>query len=51
MSQAQKDMLVAVVKPKFAKINSYLDSFDDKAVPREATMVGSLAELVSELML
>jgi len=50
MSQAQKDMLITTVNPKFPIINSYLDTFNAKAMPEEATIVGSLAELVCEIM-
>lgn len=43
--------VVDIVNPKMDIINSYLDSFKSEPLPYEATLIGSLAELVCELTL
>jgi hypothetical protein len=43
--------VVDIVNPKMEIINSYLDSFKSEPLPYEATLIGNLAELVSELSL
>ena len=48
-SKAQKRKLISTVEPYFNKINSFLDSFEDRPLTYEATLIGNLAELVSEL--
>jgi len=49
MSAKKKKELVDIVSPLFPEINAYLDSFGERPLSEEATLVGNLAELVSEL--
>ena len=41
--------LIDRVNPKMDAINDYLDNFKKDALPHEATLVGNLAELITEL--
>lgn len=47
---SELDELVHIVGPKIHLINEYLDSFGSEPLHHEAISIGSLAELVSELM-
>lgn len=38
-----------VVSPRLSQINSYLDSFENKPLTHEASLLGNLAEIVTEL--
>lgn len=49
MTHAEKRELIDIVWPLMSEINKYLDSFERRPVPEAATLIGSLAELVSEL--
>ncbi|MGC4035099.1 MAG: hypothetical protein QM764_03995 [Chitinophagaceae bacterium] len=48
-SKAKLKKLVNTVSPDMQAINKYLDSFKDEPLSYEATLIGNLAELVSEL--
>ncbi len=48
-SSDQRDELVRVVSPLLPRINDYLDSFGDAALPNEALLVQNLAEAAAEL--
>lgn len=50
LSNNQKVKLINMVEPFMNEINKFLDSFEDGALTHEATLLGNLAELVSELM-
>lgn len=50
-SEEELAQLVANVSPLFPEINAYLDSLRGRTEPDEAMLLGSLAELVSELMI
>jgi hypothetical protein len=50
-SKVKLKRIVDIVSPKMDIINNYLDSFDSDPMPFEATLIGNLAELVSELTL
>jgi hypothetical protein len=43
--------LVAVVEPEFSAINTYLESFQNKALTEQASLLGALAEGASEAKL
>jgi hypothetical protein len=49
-SKSELGKLVKIVVPKMDLINDYLNSFGDEPLPHEATLIGNLAELVSEIM-
>jgi len=49
-SKIKLKRLIDLVYPKMDEINKYLDSFKTEPMPDEAILVGSLAELVSELI-
>lgn len=48
-SEEELAQLAANVGPLLGAIDAYLDSFSDEPEPDEAMLLGSLAELVSEL--
>jgi hypothetical protein len=50
-SKGKLKKLVDIVNPKMEVINNYLDSFKSEPLSYEATLIGNLAELVSELSL
>lgn len=50
-SKKDKIDLVSKVSPYFKRINSYLDSFNDKPVSEEAILLGYLAEVAAEVKL
>lgn len=50
-SKPKLQKVIDSVNPKMDLINNYLDSFKDEAIPYEATLIMSLAELVAELKL
>ena len=50
-SELQKKRLIKTVDPYFTQINEFLESFGDHPLSYEATLIGNLAELVSELKL
>jgi len=50
-SKGKLKKMVDIVNPKMEIINSYLDSFKSEPLSYEATLIGNLAELVSELSL
>lgn len=51
LSEKQKINLVNKVDPFMNQINTFLDSFEDRPLSEEATLIASLAELISELKL
>jgi hypothetical protein len=50
-SDGELGELVKAVEPRFAAINQYLDSFDDRPMPEAATALGTLAECAAEAQL
>jgi hypothetical protein len=50
-SDGELGELVKAVEPRFAAINQYLDSFDDRPMPQAATALGTLAECTVEAQL
>jgi hypothetical protein len=48
-SEKLKKKLIKTVYPYMVEINKFLDSFGDEPLSHEATLLGNLAELVSEL--
>ena len=50
MDEKEKASLILAVKPLFDDINIFLKSFKGKPLSEEATLIGELAELVSELL-
>jgi len=51
MSESEKSTLIRAVKPLFADINTFLNSFKEEPLSEEAVSIGELAELVSELLI
>jgi hypothetical protein len=49
MDAKNRKELLAIVNPLFPEINNFLNSFKDSPLTHEATLIGNLAELVSEL--
>ena len=50
-SKTKLKQIIDLVNPKMGRINEYLSSFENESLPLEATLIGSLAELVAELTL
>jgi len=50
-SKAKLKKIIETVSPKMDFINNYLDSFKSEPLNYEATLIGNLAELISELSL
>ncbi|HRI02819.1 MAG TPA: hypothetical protein PLL77_03655 [Pyrinomonadaceae bacterium] len=50
-SKQERKILTDRVSPKIGLINNYLESFEGKPLSYEATLLGNLAELGSEVML
>lgn len=51
MKTNKKKQLIETVSPYMSEINKFLDSFKEDPLSEEATRVGNLAELVTELMI
>ncbi|PZR28928.1 MAG: hypothetical protein DI535_04215 [Citrobacter freundii] len=49
MSKKKKALLIEAVNPCMDEINNYLSSFDKQPMNEEAALIGTLAELVTEL--
>lgn len=49
-SKSELGNLVKTVAPKMNLINNYLNSFGEDPLPHEATLIGNLAELVSQII-
>lgn len=49
MKKTEIKKLIEQVSPYMKEINTFLDSFNDKPLTERATIVGNLAELVTEL--
>ena len=51
MKKNKKTQLIETIAPYMSEINKFLDSFKEEPLSEEATRVGNLAELVTELMI
>lgn len=49
LSKKKKMQLIESVDPYMSEINNYLSSFEQQPLSEEATLIGNLAELVTEL--
>ena len=51
LNSDQKRRIISIVEPKIDLINSYLDSFGDRAMSEDAQMIGDVAQFYDEIRL